>query len=151
MESFGMNFTRYKCDRRTTQGVMRDDAFSLRVRNEGHALRYRNTAKLNWSAVVVVGAAGSRECAPDDRLRDEAIRDRRMIASCLLSLGSARRRWSDRSDGEPVLVHPLTSSRPSEHREREPGSIAAGVNGLWSALIESLDSLGYWIAGGIDP
>jgi hypothetical protein len=35
IERCGMNFARFKCDRRAAQSLMRDDAFALQFRNGG--------------------------------------------------------------------------------------------------------------------
>jgi hypothetical protein len=107
-----MNFARYKCDRCAAQSCMRDDAFSLQVRNEGKAPSFSKCRQIKTDPV-------RRRC--EERLvhrsstseggSDEAIRERRMLllhASC--------HRVVRRADGR--IAH--TSSRPSEHREREP-------------------------------
>lgn len=48
--NFGMNFARYKCDRRAAQGVMRNAAFSLRVCKEAHFVAAREPAGFESAA-----------------------------------------------------------------------------------------------------
>jgi hypothetical protein len=105
--------------------------FHYSLVTKARASRYRNTARLDWNVVVVVvRATRSRECALDDRLRDEAVRDRRRIASCLLSSGSGLRRWSDRNDDEPPSRFTCSPFRPSQHPRARAGIDSRRVNGV---------------------
>jgi hypothetical protein len=41
-ESCGMNFARYKCDKRAAQGLMREDAFSLHLGKKSRVRAFAN-------------------------------------------------------------------------------------------------------------
>jgi hypothetical protein len=131
-----MNFARYKCDRRAAQSLMRYDAFSLQVGNEADASRVRNTAnKIGVLFIVVARATGRANARPMTGCATK----QSGIVDCGLLLSVVR--CADDRIGMTVNPSRFTRTHRSGQatmRERG-GSIAAGVNGVWSALIQSFD------------
>jgi hypothetical protein len=77
-----MNFARYKCDRRAMQSRMRDDAFSLQVRNEGRHPRFSKCRQIKNILFVVV--VRSDLSAVAQRARAEAMKQFETVGYWLL-------------------------------------------------------------------